>query len=297
MSPKSWLWIFSLCLVFSLFFASAPQASAARPQPTLITVDNPYDGGTAYKGQLHAHTENCSAAALETTYRDAGFNFIAITDHDKWTPSPSVPGITHLDGIEKTIPEGHEKVIWAESATSTIEYYEANHPNRTGNTWTNTELSGNTQINGLEVYNPSPTAESEDKWDFALLNPIKRKIWGSAVDDYHGTSSFTGGKGWVMVFAPDCTPPEILSSLKAGNFYATTGPTITISVEGSKITLTTSSSSTIQWKKSGGRLLKATTGVTVSSYQCNGKETYVRAVVTRSSDGKKAWTQPFFINK
>jgi hypothetical protein len=292
---KSWLFFFSLVLVLSLFLSSGPVVLAARSSP--VTIDNPYGGGIAYKGQLHAHTENCSAAALETAYRNAGYQFMAITDHNKWTSNPGVPGIIHLDGIEKTVTEGHEKIVWTETATGKIEYIEANHPNRTGNLWTNAELTGNTQVNGLEVYNPSPTSISEDKWDYALLNPYKRKIWGSAVDDYHGTSSFSGGKGWVMAYASSYSASEIMKSLKTGNFYATTGPVITVKVVSNRITITTDKHSNIDWKQAGGKIIKTATGGTASFYQANGQEGYIRAVITHKSDGKKAWTQPFFVNR
>ncbi len=297
MSTKRFAMAVALLLLIVIWMPPPAVVEAAKPQPS-VAIENPYVGGVAFKGQLHSHTENCNAYELEMDYRDNGFNFISITDHNIWTASPNVPGILHIDGSEQSVSEGHLNILQAISPTGTvIRYLQANHPNRLDNPWTTAELTGNTSINGLEVFNPKPTSEAEDKWDYALLHPSVRSVWGTAVDDYHGTSTFSGGLGWVMVYAPSLTAAHIVNSLRSGNFYASTGPTLVIEISGQTIKVTTDGESTFSWQSRSGKVLKTSSTTLQDSYRCRGNEVYVKTLITRNSDGKKAWTQPFFLRR
>jgi outer membrane protein assembly factor BamB len=73
-----------------------------------------YGFGRHYLGQLHAHVEPeteltnlglfknpPTVADVETRYRNAGYNFIALTEHNKIIPNPAVPGIMHLENSEE----------------------------------------------------------------------------------------------------------------------------------------------------------------------------------------------------
>ncbi len=87
------------------------------------------------------------------------------------------------------------------------------------------ELEG---IIGVEVFNTTchrgiGRGLSEVQWDECLARG--REFFGLAVDDAHRHYNDTFG-GWVMVKAQECTPDNIYEALRAGRFYASSGPII-----------------------------------------------------------------------
>ncbi len=104
------------------------------------------------------------------------------------------------------------------------------------------------QVSGerfFEVYNGHPTvndpgdaihASTERMWDIiltwrlAVLNT--GPIYGLAVDDAHNyhklaPNKSNAGRGWVMVKARHLTPESLILALEAGDFYASSGVTLT----------------------------------------------------------------------
>lgn len=189
---------------------------ATLQETSKIGFVNPYTGGIAYKGQLHAHSTNSilsilSPTQLETAYRDIGYDFMAITDYDSCgiypTPDPGVDEILHINGIEDTSYElgssSHMLGIGLTEAGTAGKYTTAQatvdgftaegalsflaHPDLSNVPWTNAKIAGLTGFTGIEVYNPYNPGDdtSEDKWDYALTVPSLRPIWGIAVDDFH----------------------------------------------------------------------------------------------------------------
>jgi len=282
-----------------------------------ITIDNPYTGGIPFKGQLHAHTTNSdgslSPVELATLYKDSGYHFLAITDHGHLTQNPNVPGIIHLNGMEMKTNEGHIMVygvrsrIWHsewsmvsdDRAQRTINTVADSrglsglaHPNAPAVLWTNEEIGSLSGFAFIEVCNGD--SEAEDKWDYALSNTSLRKVWGTAVDDFHRLEHLN--KGWVVVYAHELSVCSILCSLSMGNFYATQGPDMNISVSDTTITIAVSDPSSITWKGCNG-IIRSDKGKMLSTYKPDGTEKYIRVVIIRDSDGKKAWSQPLFTHK
>ncbi len=295
-----------------------PVASVLASGNSNIVIQNPYIGGAAYKGQLHCHTTNSDGVLtptqLMTAYKNAGYNFVAITDHNVMTTDPGVLSILFIAGEEHTLTDTHEILL---NITSTISgslsaqdaidtsisqggVADLAHPNYSTD-WSNTEINSTYGFSFVEVYNAvvdalgqgSPYAE--DKWDYAISHPAFRKVWGVAVDDYHKDDWATIDKGWVVVYSSNLSTTNIISSLAKGNFYSSNGPDLGVTVIGNTITAATSSSANITWIGTGGATLQTDVGVGVASYTVTGSEGYVRVVVTRDSDGKKAWSQPLFI--
>lgn len=163
-------------------------------------------------------------------------------------------------------------------------------------------------------------------------------LMGVGTDDSHHYHSDTGsisGRGWIMVRAKHLTPESLLRSMNAGDFYASTGVTLkdvqydstskTISIEidaeegvsyttefiGTKVEYDDSSEartdsegnpirSTRVYSADVGKVL-ATTQDLNPSYQLQGDELYVRAVIRSDKPHPKpvdkdqveeAWTQP-----
>lgn len=152
----------------------------------------------------------------------------------------------------------------------------------------------------MEVYNwnvDGSSGDAEAAWDYVLTHPTVRKIWATAVDDYHWDWLSNGDKGWVIVFASSLTLDAIKKSLEEGNFYGSNGADLAITVLGASIIATTSANSTIVFKKENGIIVKIVSDAITAAYVVTGSEKYVRVVVTRNSDGEKAWAQPIFVSK
>jgi hypothetical protein len=157
--------------------------------------------------------------------------------------------------------------------------------------------------------NHSPSAES--LWDQLLSQG--RVVWGVAADDTHDYQRVEDpmapnpGKGWVVVRADSLTPGAIATALIQGGFYASTGVTldeydasqtgITLSVVRPKDwsqSLPTKTRYTFQFIGQNGRVLKEAYG-TSASYTFGSSDQYVRVSIT-DSDGRRAWTQPVFLD-
>jgi hypothetical protein len=123
------------------------------------------------------------------------------------------------------------------------------------------------------------------------------RTWISAVDDCHNVNSasnFNGG--WIVVFADELTQSAILASMRAGNFYASTGAVLSISVSGLTIIVVTDSESTIEFLGKYGLALSSVENSLMHSYTVKGSEQFARVRITRNSDSKKAWSNPFYVN-
>jgi hypothetical protein len=155
--------------------------------------------------------------------------------------------------------------------------------------------SGGFDSTGVEM----PSAEA--RWDTLLTRG--RTIFGVADDDSHFFRPEDGdnadqprpGRGWVMVRADTLTPEAILSGLRRGQFYASTGVTFRLyEVDQSGITLDVVPVSDRRYETefvgAGGKVLARAYG-TRARYRFTGSEGYVRARVTDSS-GRMAWAQP-----
>jgi hypothetical protein len=311
------------CTLLFVFIAVAPlynfkhePSAFAFENSDSIKVENPYHFETAnvYKGQLHCHTTNSdgtqSPSAVANAYKNAGYNFLVITDHDYVTPDPEVEGILFITGNEVSSSLGHistlnvlsvppsrnsQKVVdWTKKTQGGLVWLA--HPNYGDNFgWTFREMSSISGYDGIEVYNSKVNSYAEEKWDY-VLTELDRKITAIAVDDCHdvkNSNQFNGG--WVMVFADSLSKIDIINSLEEGNFYSTQGPIInTVKADGNTISIKLKQTSNITWIGAGGSILQETTGVMADSYAVRGNEKYVRIRVESSG---YAWTNPIYISK
>lgn len=274
-----------------------------------VTKDN------EYQGQLHAHSDESDGAdtptELETAYKNAGYDFIVLTDHNSLTANPSVTGILHINGVEETAIEGHIGNIGATAQQADPSAQDIiddiilddalaimNHPNwdsvSWGNPWSDIELESIEGYFSLEIYNSHITNKNaEDKWDEALTKNIRS--FGVATDDCHDIGGSAFDVAWVQVFADNLNSSDIIDSLKRGNFYSSTGANLSISLDGKNIIASTDRSSTIEWIISGGTVTQTNLTTTSATYTVIGDEDYVRIKITRDSDSKLAWSNPIYI--
>jgi hypothetical protein len=204
-----------------------------------------------------------------------------------------------------------------------------NHPNYV---WTlkAEEIANTPGARLFEVYNghalvnnagDSIHPSTEQMWDIMLTMRQQNgggPIYGVASDDAHdyraaGDTVSMPGRGWVMVRAAHLTPEKILSALHNGDFYASTGVTLTDvrrTASGITIAIQPQANTTYRTQFIGTRagstvaeVLKETTGVT-ARYEFQGNERYVRAKVissrpqidpvrgTTMGQSQTAWVQP-----
>ena len=281
-----------------------------------VVIYNPYEKGgeNSYKGQLHCHSTNSdgknSPQEVVEAYKDAGFSFVVITDHDVITSDPGVSDITFIQGVEETVKRHITAYDVVEECPdrdiqTILDFHENNnvlttiaHPNsKNGFIISPEEMLSYNHYDFMEVFNFKNAVvkgESGDfQWDCILSKG--RRIFAIASDDCHNVEGKGFNKGWVMVFSDTSEKEDILSSLKYGNFYASTGNNVRISVEDGKITAETDNESHFAFIGQYGRLLKTEGNTTSSEYEITGKELYVRVRVIDAKDGSMAWGQPIFI--
>lgn len=295
----------------SLFSYEHELDAFASENGDAIVLESPYfETLNMYKGQLHCHTINSdgkqSPAAVVYAYKKAGYDFMAITDHDYVTSNPRVRDMLFINGSEVSSNLGHITTLNVPSIHPSLDAQEAvdwtqaqdglvwlAHPNWDFTHWTVKELSSIRGYNGIEVYSDKIKSYAEDKWDY-ILTELDRKITATAVDDCHDIKDpeqFNGA--WVMVFADSLTNEEILNSLRKGNFYSTQGPIITsVEVAGNTIRVKLNQTSTVKWIGVGGSILRETTEVRQDAYVVRGNEKYVRI---RVESAGYAWTNPIYV--
>lgn len=294
-----------------------------------VVITNPYSPkANVYKGQMHCHSTNSDGSdtptALVTFYKNVGYHFVSITDHDIATPDPGVSGVLFIPGIEIAPDIGTSyhipvynttNVQNAKTGQGVIDgtlslgaYANIAHPNYAAYPIPYSGLARLSGYYGIEIYNANctnqvndPAGYAENRWDELLTDG--RKVFGFAVDDNHqSSSSWQANAGWVQVFADDLSVNSILDSLKRGNFYASTGATLSIDVVGNVITATTGEAAKIEWIGKGGVVLRTSSlHVTTDSYTIVGDELYVRIKVTRDkvageSYFKYAWSNPIWVD-
>jgi len=287
-----------------------------------LQIDDPYAvPGEFRKAQLHCHTTNSDGAfspeKLLRMYRDAGYSFVCITDHNRVTRYEELNGrdFVAIHGTEDTVsrflpPLGpHMGRLFVDaplrdgSAQRRIDQTVAGggivslcHPSWTGNLWTGAwsreaidHLSG---FHLVEIWNPhSNSDEDVRRWDTALRHAgPEQPVWGVAVDDCHRQDQFN--RGWIMVKVSEVSATGLRNALLHGSFYASTGPSVDFGVDGGTVHVKVSSPGRIRFVDAGGRTRLEVQGGS-GRYQAEGKEGYIRAECV--TDGGRAWSQPFWV--
>lgn len=230
-----------------------------------LVIKNPYAVPGEYrKAQLHCHTTESDGrfrpAELLRMYKEAGYSFVCITDHNLVTRFDDLDDSQYLaiPGTEDTVsrylpPLGpHMGRLFVDeplregSAQDRIDRTLAAggvvslcHPSWTGNLWTGdwSEEAVRT-LKGyqlLEIWNPHSNSETDlQRWTAALrARGPESPVWGVAVDDCHHRGQFN--RGWIMVKVPEISTEALRRSLLNGSFYASTGVYAEFGVETGEI--------------------------------------------------------------
>ncbi len=290
---------------------------------------NPFKAeGEFIKGNLHTHTTNSdgefSPQQAVDHYREAGYGFLALTDHNYLTEPEalSTDGLVMLPGEELHQGKGelgqvhhlvaigmteHIEIPPTDDLQEALDYIAPRcrfafiaHPYWTSMTYM--DILGRTGFIGIEVFNFTCEAgigrgDSGSHWDQLLARD--RILYGFGVDDAHCHYPDSLG-GWTMVKVSERTPEALYEAILAGNFYASSGPTIEdVTIEANNVTVRCSPCQAVHVIAPG-----AGQGTTTRRLaRDGGPYTQVTLPVGEAWDpiriecvderGRKAWTNPF----
>lgn len=291
---------------------------------------NPFpQPGAWYRGNLHAHTTlsdgQRNPADVIAWYRGHGYDFLALTDHNRWAPGSSpdagflvlsgieidgtdpARGLYHLVGLGLRGPLAQDlsKDAPAQGAIDLLRDAGAvafmAHPYWSDQLSAN--LLGLEGCIGLEVYNGGCDVMcgkgfAAVHWDDLLARG--QRWWGLAVDDSHWFPGYPDtGLGWVWVKSPELTQAALLSALVAGHFYASTGPRIhALELSGQEVHVRCSPVAHVDFIGAGRYARRVTPGrdatLTQASHTLDSRQRYVR-VVCGDAHGRYAWCNPLFL--
>ncbi len=299
-----------------------------------MTYQNPFAAkGRFYRGNTHTHTTLSdgvlSPADRCRAYREAGYDFLVITDHDVIcdVSDLSQDDFLVIPGVELHPPNPYGGDTYHIVALGIRQPIDARnmHPNEViaavaaqgglaclGHPyWCGHTLTDYAPLNGyfaIEVFNDTcrrgiGKGFSESHWD-DILDRLGPTV-GIACDDAHKADADVFG-GWIMVKAPELSERAILQALQNGAFYSTQGPQLhDIRVEQSgggepvvDVTCTSARSVIFKGRASTGEHCTGQNGQLLSHarHVCKPAEKYVR-VELEDPAGKKAWSNPFFVSE
>ncbi len=278
--------------------------------------------GTWYRGNTHTHARFSDKDTLNDVpeiaswYREAGYSFLCLSEHNDHLLEKKI--ICHDE-----VPQGADFIMICGNELSQSRHHTAlgisayidsdtllqegviktikaggvailNHPMDPEITCA--DFLATNGLNHLEVFNggrPRDTQGSEILWDSLLSVSEGRIVYAVASDDNHYKKSNVG-KGWIMVRAAKLTKQEIVESIRAGNFYATTGVIINdFGRTGDTFKVDSQNGETVEFIGKYGKILLRTQSPS-ARYTIKGNEKYIRAKVT-NNEGKMAWIQPIML--
>lgn len=248
-------------------------------------------------------------------YRGGGYSFLAVTDHDHITDLDAVarqfPDMVFLQGFEyssrenilfigRSVPPLHalprEQALAEAGGLLTVICHP--RPGFNADYWTVPMiLDLEPQPVGMEVYNGHYNHHSPvwgrtnplytDIWDELLT--LGRRIWGFANDDFHDPRDF--GRAFNVVLAEKPDAQGILAALKAGRFYATTGPLMErVEESNGVISIGLAENAVGRFIGPGGRIASEGKG---TEFSCRHRgEAYLR--FEAEGEGGRIFLQPFF---
>lgn len=210
----------------------------------------------SYKGNTHVHTTCSDGRAtpeqVMRMYRDAGYDFLAITDHWRVSPARRYEGMLVMSGIECdfSFPDQVLHIVGIFRDEAAVENFPAkkqmNHEEcleqicRRGGiaivahpAWslnTVSMLANLKHVCAAEVYNtvsgtPWNAQRADSGGVLDLLAASGRLIPQVAADDAHFYSG-EETRSWTMLQADALEPDAILDAFRKGRFYASQGPEI-----------------------------------------------------------------------
>jgi hypothetical protein len=296
----------------------------------------PFDKpGRFWRGNLHTHSTLSDGyrtpEEVGALYRAMGYDFLALTDHFlesfDWPIADTRPlrgdGFTTLIGAELHAPETESGSLWhilavglpldfarpAESETAPMlarraldagAFVAIAHPGFYALTVNDALTLGD--VDAVEVFNATSIDHNDrpDGWYLLdILAGMGKRFSACATDDAHFHPYRADcGLGWVMVKATHNEPEALLEALKAGDYYASTGPQLhDVRIEsGDRLFVRCSPAARIFVTGTGYRAQEAHGhGITEAEFRLNALRSPYFRVTVRDAAGRRAWTSPVWL--
>jgi hypothetical protein len=288
--------------------------------------------GRFWKGNIHTHSTASDGVrtpeAVCATYREAGYDFLALTDHfmarfgfpivdtrpfrtERFTtilgaelhaPATSLGETWHILAVG--LPADFAPLLPDESgagiaarAVAAGAFVAIPHPG-----WyalTAEDAATLPGAHAVEVYNHTSQLRTERGDGVYLADQLLaggRRIGLIAVDDAHFACADAFG-GWVMVKAEANEPAALLEALKAGRYYATQGPVIhDIAWGAEEVEITCTPAASVMVLGRGSRAAQSVAAGQTRvrlSYAALRAGGFARVVVADAA-GRRAWSNPVF---
>lgn len=284
--------------------------------------------GVWLRGNLHMHTDRSDGqkqyAEAIHLYEEAGYDFIAVTDH--WVVSEA--GVTEggmllLSGCEynvgETVKEGIYHIVaigMADDpridrrapgldAQQIINEVKAQggiailaHP-----AWSLNSADEAAKLQGLggtEIFNTTSGFPLNVRpYSGLFVDQLASKgilMPCIAADDAHQYTYDVHG-GWIMLHAREKSHEAIMDALREGSFYATEGPKLSVTRNGERIHVTCSPAERIVFYSNdvwNPERVFSGNGITEATYTIGRQDDYVRVEVM-AQDGKRAYSSPMAV--
>ncbi len=219
--------------------------------------------GQFWRGNLHTHSTRSdgrlSPEEVCAFYRNAGYDFLALTDHfmERYgypitdTRSFRTPEFTTIPGAELHTGYAEFGQLWHILAVGLPHDFAPNLPDETGPAiaaralragafvaaahpaWygiTEEDIRSLGEIHAIEVINGTSIDHNDkpDSWYvYDLVSRRGGRYSACATDDAHFIPDRHDTLcGWVHVKSESLDPEALVEALKAGNYYSSTGPQI-----------------------------------------------------------------------
>jgi hypothetical protein len=249
--------------------------------------------GRFWRGNLHCHSDRsdglCDPQAVAAAYREAGYDFIALSDHFEerfgWritdTRDLRTGDFTTIPAAELSSgPWSERNTYWVSAVGLPLDFdapptgdpaevipraHDAGafvvllHPGLNNLALdTIDRLPGFDSVDAVEIYNHNTFGSHPDHADAAYmvdgLLERGRRILVNAGDDAH--FAFPGDRfgAWVEVWAKTLEPSALLAGLRSGFYYSTQGPRIErLELDGRRLHVSTSPAHAIALGGAGDR--------------------------------------------
>jgi hypothetical protein len=287
--------------------------------------------GRFWRGNLHTHSTVSDGvrppSAVVEFYADAGYDFLALTDH--FWESCGYPvtdtrpfrsnRFTTLLGAEIHAPVTSKGEAWhvvvvglplgfepwrsgetiqamCRRASGAGAFLGIAHPQWYG--LTVEDAMSLPEAHAVEIYNYGCALECDRGDGLVLLEEMLaqgRRIHAYAADDAHFRLPDAGG-AWVMVKTEALEPGLLLEALKRGDFYSSQGPEIyDISVNGGQVTVACSPSS---WIVAAGMGTSSRCAhgqdLTCATLPVDGFDSGYFRISIADDRGRRAWSNPIW---
>lgn len=289
--------------------------------------------GRFWRGNLHTHSQRSDGALppeeVVRQYRDADYDFVAITDH--FRPEYDFPitdtralrtaDFTTLLGAELHAPRTELGSQWHILAVGLPRDFAPPEPDETGpalarrareagafigmahpaaSLLTLQDAESLDAAHAVETHNALSAMEDRgESWHFYdVLLGRGHRINAYAADDAHGQPGDPPGlRAWVHVRAETLEPESLVTALKSGEYYSSTGPEIhDIQVSDTALTVRCSPvDKVVVTATTPGKQLRADRNLTECTIPLATlpKHHPIRVTIV-DRDGQRAWSNPIF---